>query len=487
MNAIAPDTGSPGTGNDVSLERQAEAWMDDPFAALGQSNTRIHSIPREEAEAVQLTALRLRLAERRERIQVLARLADSQGVHALAALDDAAPLLFTHDVYKSYPVSLLARQRFDQLTTWLSRLTAYDVSDVDVSTCSSIDGWLTRLREETPLDVATSSGTSGTLSLFPKSKKDYLTSVKGLRVQLAQTFGEPPRPADLDDKIHALTPLYRDGHSTTGRFAHYLLQVFGKGDEAYLHTAFPFKISSDLMWLAARLRAVAARGGKVDVPESLLARRGEWEQMQAEAPGVREAFVRRVVDELRGQRVFCMGTTHMFYEVAHRGLQDGAKGAFTADSVLMGGGGAKGMILPDDAEDTITAFFGIPRMRSAYGMTEMNAFSISCEHGRYHLPPWVTPFVLDPQTGKPLPREGVQTGRAAFFDATQDGVWGGIVTGDRISLDFGAPCPCGRTTLHLDKTIQRFSEIQGGDDKITCAATPTAQGEALDFLTALDA
>lgn len=481
MNAQTP------AGSDASLERQALAWMDDPFAALGQSNTEIHSVPREEAEAVQLTALRLRLAERRQRIQVLAKLADSQGIGEIAALDDAAPLLFTHDVYKSYPTSLLARQRFDQLTTWLSRLTPYDVSGVDVSACRSIDGWLTKLRDETPLDVATSSGTSGTLSLFPKSKKDYLASVKGLRVQLGQVFGQPPAPGDLDDKIHALTPLYRDGHSTTGRFAHYLLQVFCKGDEAYLHTAFPFKISSDLMWLAARLRAAAAKGGKVDVPESLLARREEWEAMQAEAPGVREAFVRRVVDELRGQRVFCMGTTHMFYEVAHRGLQEGARGDFAPGSVLMGGGGAKGMVLPDDAEETITGFFGIPQMRSAYGMTEMNAFSISCEHGRYHLPPWVTPFVLSPETGKPLPREGVQTGRAAFFDMTADGVWGGIVTGDRVSLDFGAPCRCGRSTLHLDRKIQRFSEIQGGDDKITCAATPTAQGEALDFLTALDA
>jgi hypothetical protein len=31
--------------------------------------------------------------------------------------------------------------------------------------------------------------------------------------------------------------------------------------------------------------------------------------------------------------------------------------------------------------------------------------------------------------------------------------------------------------------IQRLSELQGGDDKITCAAQPAAHAEAMDFLT----
>jgi hypothetical protein len=93
-------------------------------------------------------------------------------------------------------------------------------------------------------------------------------------------------------------------------------------------------------------------------------------------------------------------------------------------------------------------------------------------------------LLLDPDSGKPLPRADVQTGRASFFDLSQDGSWGGIVTGDRISVDYG-PCPCGQTTLHMDKKIQRFSEITGDDDKLTCAATPGAQAEALNLLTSL--
>jgi hypothetical protein len=473
--------------SDVALEREALAWMDDPYAHFGYSTTKIHSISPEEAEPVLLTAMNRRLAERRQQIQVLAKLAEAQEIETLGALDDGAPLLFTHDTYKSYPISLLARQRFDQLNKWLSRLTTYDVSEVDVSGCDSIDSWLTRLQDQTPLDVATSSGSSGTMSLFPKSKKDYLTAVMGLRVQLGQRFGTPPTEADINDKIHAVTPMYRDGHSSAGRFAQYLLQVFAKGDEAYLHTALPFKISSDLMWLAARIRAATAKGdaSRVDVPENLLARRGEWEALQRDLPATQSAFIKGAVQALRGQRIFAMGTTAMFYNVARQGLEEGVRGAFAPGSVLMGGGGAKGVALPEDAEQVIKDFFGIGWMQSSYGMTEMNAFSVLCEHDRYHLAPWVAPFILDGESGKPLPRQGVQTGRAAFFDVTHDGTWGGIVTGDRVTLHYGA-CPCGRRTAAFEKKIQRFSEFTGEEDKITCAATPGAQNEALDFLNAFE-
>jgi phenylacetate-coenzyme A ligase PaaK-like adenylate-forming protein len=142
------------------------------------------------------------------------------------------------------------------------------------------------------------------------------------------------------------------------------------------------------------------------------------------------------------------------------------------------------MALPDDAEDIIKAFFGIGRMVGGYGMTELNAYLLTCEHDRLHLPPWVTALLLDPNTGQPLPRTGEQTGRAAFFDMSHDGAWGGIVTGDRISINY-APCGCGRSTLHLAKKIARFSDLTGDEDKLTCAAAPSAQSAALDYLTGL--
>jgi len=471
---------------DAAVERQALAWMDDPLQAFGLSQTRAHSLPRAEAEVVQLAALNLRLEQRRGQIVTLDKLATAQRVTRVERIEDAAPLLFTHDVYKSYPMSLLAKQRFDQLTKWLDRLTPYDLSGIDASTCDSIDAWLERLRDETEIDVATSSGTSGTMSFFPKSRRDYRTSVRMLRMNLTQTFGTEPDPAAFDQPYHVLTPFYSDGHSTVARLPHYFLDIFCKGDAGRLHTALPYKASADLMWMAARLRTAQAKGdaGRVDVPESLLARRAEWEKLQAEMPGLQMAFISEMVPQLAGKQVMALGITSMFFEIARNGLEAGARAAFAPGSAVVGGGGAKGMVLPDDAEEQIARFFGVERMRGSYGMTEQNFYVNDCEHDRYHVPPWVAVILLDGESGQPLPREGTQTGRASFFDVSQDGAWGGIVSGDRITIDF-TPCPCGRTTLHMDKTIQRFSELQGGDDKITCAATPGAQAEALGFLNSL--
>jgi hypothetical protein len=63
-----------------------------------------------------------------------------------------------------------------------------------------------------------------------------------------------------------------------------------------------------------------------------------------------------------------------------------------------------------------------------------------------------------------------------------NGAWGGLITGDKVEIDW-RPCSCGRTTPHLAEEITRFSVEQGGTDKITCTATPEAHDAALDFLT----
>lgn len=470
---------------DTTLEREALGWMNDPYEHFGHHNTKIHTLERDHVEAVQLAAMQIRFEERMEQIQMLKKLADGQGITSIGSFNELAPLLMPHDMYKSYPISLLAKQNFAKLNTWLTKLTRHDPESVDVSACDSIDSWLTTLRDQTPLDVGASSGSSGTMSFYPKSKRDYFLSMWGMRVQLAQKFGADPKPGDITDKIHAIIPLYKDGHASMGAFGKYSCQAFGLGDPDYWHYCFDFKLSSDLMWLAARLRAAAAKGdaSKVDVPATLLARRGEWEKQQANMGDEQLKFVNRMIHELQGKRVFVMSTSNLLYAAAKRGLEEGLSGVFAPDSVFMGGGGAKGVPLPDDLEEVVCKFFNTDRMISSYGMTEMNSFSVQCDHDRYHVLPWVTPYLLDLDTGQPLPRKGVQTGRASFFDMTAESCWGGLVTGDVVTIDWDLQCPCGRTSYSMDKGINRVTEIKGGDDKITCAATPGAQAEAMEFLT----
>ena len=52
-----------------------------------------------------------------------------------------------------------------------------------------------------------------------------------------------------------------------------------------------------------------------------------------------------------------MSTSNLLYAAAKRGLEEGLSGVFAANSVFMGGGGAKGVPLPDDLEEVICKFF----------------------------------------------------------------------------------------------------------------------------------
>jgi hypothetical protein len=60
--------------------------------------------------------------------------------------------------------------------------------------------------------------------------------------------------------------------------------------------------------------------------------------------------------------------------------------------------------------------------------------------------------------------------------------WGGFISGDEVTISHD-PCPCGRTTAHLARQIERYSDKRGGDDKITCVAAEDAHRAALEFLT----
>jgi hypothetical protein len=87
-------------------------------------------------------------------------------------------------------------------------------------------------------------------------------------------------------------------------------------------------------------------------------------------------------------------------------------------------------------------------------MSEMTTAFIETETGNFHIPPWIIPFVLDPESGEAKPQEGVQTGIAAFMDLTSQTYWGGLITADRITVSW-EQSPCGRTTPFILPNIER--------------------------------
>ena len=466
-------------------EKTLDLFMNDPMEYFDHSITKMHEIPRDELEALQRQAMALRFAEHRESIEMLRNLADRLEIKELRELDDVTPLFFAHTAFKSYPAALLDKKRFDLMTKWLDKLTSHDLAGVDTDGCDSIDEWIDRLDEQTPLEGITSSGTTGTLSLIPKDKAGAIYTMKLWRLFLFQRFGKEPTPEELSPEVEVIWPNYASGKLGHLRMAAMIKREFTGGDESRFHALYSDAISTDLMFLASKLRAAASRGelDRLEIDPQLLARKDEFEAMQNRRPAEMAAFFERLTRELAGKRVFMTSAYSLMYELAASGLERGLKGVFAPDSEILTGGGTKGMVLPDNFMEVIQEFLGVDRIQEGYGMSEISAFHWACDEGRYHVQPWVIPFLLDPDTSEPLPRQGVKTGRAAFYDFLNRSHWGGVISGDEITVDWDTPCPCGLASVPIAHDIIRYSEKQGvEDDRISCSATQEVNDEAVNFM-----
>jgi len=468
----------------MNIEDRALLLANDPFEFFHGSVNHMGSIERDEMLSLQRTALQVRFDDLRNRIPMLKKLADEQDINEIRDFDDVVPLLFEHTMYKSYPAALLQKGRFTLINRWLNKLTAHDISGVDVSECQSLDEWL-RVMESTPLRITHSSGTSGTMSFLPHSADEWDALGRSMKMTVLQRYG---REHQSSEPVHVIFPYFRSGYNGMLRVNDTIVKHIA-GSEENFHAAYPGHMSSDVLYLAARIRAAHAKGAldRLEISDEMLARKKEFEQLEAELPNYLQTFFRDTFAKLKGKRIWASGTWNLMHEMATSGLAQGQENMFSPESIILSGGGAKGMTPPENWEQDVCRFIGIERLTMGYGMSELFTHNIMCSAGRYHITPWVIPFVLDPDTSKVLPRKGVVTGRAAFFGLMARHAWGGFVTGDEVTIDWDSRCDCGQTTYHLAPLIQRFSDKTGDDDKITCAATPDAHREAMTFLSSLAA
>jgi len=119
-------------------------------------------------------------------------------------------------------------------------------------------------------------------------------------------------------------------------------------------------------------------------------------------------------------------------------------------------------------------FFGNVVRPGAYGMTELMNLMPRCEAGRYHRPPGLITLVLD-QAGERLltvadASGGLAEGRFGLLDLGFEGRWGGLISGDKVTVDFAPRCACGRPGPTLLDNITRWAQT-GEDDHIGCAGT----------------
>ena len=473
--------------NVSSTEVPSTLVVDDISQYAYKSWNELFSMSRQEVEDWQLRSARIRFEQMMPKISAMKDQADAAGVTRINTLEDLVPLLFNHTVYKSYPMSVLENNRFDMLTKWLQRVTAIDLSAIDATKCTGIDHWMQTVEATTPLQIFHTSGTTGKLSFIPRTTFElglwmdiYMASPLG--------FGSEPsiKLGGKDGiRLPVIYPSLRHGRYMAQRMVKHLSEVLAPTPEQ-CYTINNGTLSADLMSLSGRIRVAQAKGelSRMKISDSQRVALKRYMEELERRPQEMSEFFATMIDKLRGQRVFVFSQTGYMLQAAQAGLAQGISNVFAADSVGTVGGGGKGVVLPPDWREIIQKFTGISRWITDFAMTELNGVMPGCPHRYYHFPPWIVPFLLDPETGALLPRSGTQTGRLAAFDLLAQNYWGGIISGDKVTMEWDRACPCGRKGVHAHNDIDRYAATVTGDDKITCSATVDNTDAALQKLLA---
>ncbi len=401
--------------------------------------------------------------QRLGQVPVLRQRAEAEGITSIGAYGDMVPLLFPHTTYKSYPESLVAKRNWAQMNRWLDSLSTHRVDNVDVAGVEDVDDWIDRLEAAGHL-VTSSSGTSGKGSFLNKTKRDRDVSLGNLIDCLTAT-GLPPEPSW---HVVPVGPSTSVSHHNAVRDM--IIARYARPDSITV----PEKVNQVghhryMSRLAAMRRAMA---DGTAAPDEVAAFEAEAGARQAEVEE-RLTYIARQLLEHRTERVMFNATFPMLFRLCEilRG-QGVSEGDISGLNALTTGGGLKGMALPADYQSQIFRMLNIApsRFLHYYSMQELNLRNPKCLKGRYHLVAGLVLFVLD-QEGERLAdvSDGQVEGRAAFFDTTVDGRWGGTISGDKIRVDLG-PCPCGKSGPTIFDEITRYMNLPDGD-KITCAGT----------------
>lgn len=423
-------------------------------------------LPFEEVRDVQISAMNERLQEQVERVKVLAMRAHDAGLSEIRTREDAVALLLPHTAYKSYPESFLLDEKWDKLTRWLATVSAYPTANTDLTGIEGIDQWIDRLQAAGHY-VSCSSGTTGKSAMLNSSEKDIAHGSQDL--VNAVLWG-------ADVQANQSRRFF-----STGAVAHVPKNIaLGMGlFHAFARTDVPpFASPAPPMTVGSITNAIVMRKKIADG----VATPNEIAEFEATATARQKAMndatfaVAEAIIEAREDELFLMGMWAGHYQVAKIVRERGYSAKdFNPRNAMFCSGGLKRAQLPDDYREFVYETFNIAPERTflSYGMQEIQSNMPQCSHGRYHIPPWLVCLPLNEEGDELLPHDqGQITARAAFFDLSMDGRWGGVISGDRIEVDF-SPCSCGHASPSIADNITRYADIKG-DDKIGCAGTVDA-------------
>jgi hypothetical protein len=426
-----------------------------------------YNIPFMDLRDAQIRAMNERFQERKDQIKLVGHRAREAGMTAVGSHEEAVKLLLPHTAYKSYPENWLAQRRWDRLSRWLDTVCTYRVPVDRVADASDVDDWIEKLAEN-GFPVSCSSGTTGKSAMLVASRKDMDWCRK--EAVAAYSWGSGVSPAQ-DRRIFGMAAIAHvprnlaTGEAYTGALQdpHY---------ERFSYPVPPITVGALTQMVVLR-KAIAdgtAKPADIAAFEEISAAR---QKAMDDAVGI----TARAVVEARRSKLHVTGLWAGLYTVAKavREMGYSAKDFHPENSIYVGGG-LKRAKLPEDYREFVYETFNIQPERNYqnYSMQELHSGMPRCRAGgRYHVPPWVVPLILDKAGDNLLPMiDGEYEGRAAFFDLSLDGRWGGVISGDKISIDL-RPCACGAKGPSIRDNIVRYSDLEG-DDKIGCAGTVDA-------------
>jgi hypothetical protein len=459
------------TAADVLDPKNPAAWTQVDWRTLLSLSWRDY-------ESIQLAALQRRFAEQRESIVALKRLADGEQITRVDSFSDALPLFFDHRVYKSYPVSLIERRDFPKLTAWLNRISSMDLPKmIDLSGLKLLDDWLTRI-DDSGMLVGHSTGTTGKLSFILRSREEFPAWKAAYWKAWEASCG-----VDLENThVPTFFPGHRSGHQMAMKMRT-IFNIPAAGGPEHYYSLYNTPLSSDLLSLAARMQSAEDRGelDRLGLDPVLIEARKVMVEQGRRRTQDTEAWIEKLIHDFRGQRIKMTGTFDDLVRIATAGSAKGLKCAFAPDSIRMGG--VKGLKnTSSDAARLVEDFFGINIGAAVYGMSEITGAAPRCTQGFYHFMPYMAPILLD-RDAKALPRQGVQTGRLAMYDPLAATRWGGFISGDQLTIHWEEDCRCGWKGPRAAAEVTRFSEMEGGDDKITCAGTAEVYNEFMTYVS----
>lgn len=405
--------------------------------------TELFSIDGKKLKDFQTAALNKRIQALKDKIPYLS---DKIGefFDPITDYNELEGLLTDPDVFKSYDNEWIQRSNFQQMTRWLDYYTSFDLSDIDASGCRSINDWCQLLAGQVGLEICHSTGTSGKLSFVPRSEKEnkhganlFMYWLQGFADEKDLSFEK-----GIDSGVTYFFPharkMFRGQPHKIGYFEdHYT----SKPSKTLIE-----EFSPDEHLLTALMRKATQNGESLEqfkthpCYDSVI-------NFQENQPQMLATWVDDLIENHQGERIVMFSFWAMLYDLACTLKKKNCNnGFFRQDSVIFLPGGFKGHDLPDGwMEETLEVLgLTIENLQFIYGGSEIVSQMNQCGEGVYHIPPLLIPFLLDPDSGKVLPRKGEQTGQFATYDLAIESYWPGIVFGDKVTINWNGGCRCGR-------------------------------------------